>query len=34
MFEFIKNLFNPCKHKYIVIDKIPYVSVFNDKEYI
>jgi len=34
MFKFIKKLFNPCEHKYIVIDKIPYISVFNNKEYI
>lgn len=34
MFKFIKNLFNPCEHKYIVVDKIPYISVFNDKEYV
>lgn len=34
MFKFIKNLFNPCKHKYIIVDKIPYISVFNDKEYV
>lgn len=34
MFSFIKNILNPCDHSYNIVGKIPYISTYNDSEYV